>query len=140
MNFKNVGEIIKFVRTTNKLSREEFGELFNKHRNWVYLKETNKSKIYITDLILIAKKFNIDILFKSDIYEIKLYLMDHTPNNLLRFIRESTSKTQKEFAKDIGKTNDWSYTNEAGTSNYYANDLFELANINKFDIEVLSKK
>lgn len=105
----------------------------------MYLKETNKSKIYISDFIEILKLFNYDILFKSDKYQIKLYLLDHSSANILRFMRETTGKTQKEFSNSINKTNDWSYTNEAGITNYYASDLFKLAIIHNFEIILIEK-
>lgn len=130
----SVGTVITHIRNSNHKTRENFGQMINRHRNWVYLKERNKSKIYISDFAKILKLFNYDILFKSEKYQIKLYLLDHSSANILRFMREATGKTQKEFSNSISKTNDWSYTNEAGINNYYANDLFELAKIHDFEI------
>lgn len=34
--------------------------------------------------------------------------------DILRFIRENTNSTQKEFAKNIDKSRDWQASNEIG--------------------------
>ena len=37
---------------------------------------------------------------------------DYEPSELLRFIRQATNLTQKEFAKSINKSKDWCQSNE----------------------------
>lgn len=65
---------------------------------------------------------------------------DYEPGEVLRFIRQSTGKTQKEFGKDIKKSKDWVQSNELGRSDYKFKDLLELAKINKIEIRVSSKE
>ena len=38
----------------------------------------------------------------------------YTGKDILRFIRENTNSTQKEFAKNIDKSRDWQASNEIG--------------------------
>lgn len=56
-------------------------------------------------------------------------------NEILKFIRQNTNLTQKEFAGKINKSEDWEYSNEAGRSRYYFSDLLEIAN--KYDLEII---
>ena len=58
-------------------------------------------------------------------------------NEVLKFIRQNTNLTQKEFAKRINKSEDWQYSNESGRSRYFFNDIIEIAN--KYDLEILIK-
>ena len=58
-------------------------------------------------------------------------------NEILKFIRQNTNLTQKEFAKSINKSEDWQYSNESGRSRYFFSDILEIAN--KYDLEIIIK-
>lgn len=58
------------------------------------------------------------------------------PKDLIKFIREYTGKTQKDFAEDINKSKDWEQSNELGRSNYYFKDLLDICKKNNLDIIV----
>lgn len=64
---------------------------------------------------------------------------NYSPKDILKFIRQSTDLTQKEFAKMINKSEDWCQSNELGRSNYYFKDLLELANKNNIEIYIVKK-
>lgn len=64
---------------------------------------------------------------------------DYKPNEILKFIRESTNKTQGEFAKSINKSKDWQQSNELGRTNYLFKDLLELCNKNNIEILFVEK-
>lgn len=63
---------------------------------------------------------------------------DYKANEVLRFIRQNTNKTQKDFAKSINKSEDWEYSNECGRSRYYFNDLIDIAN--KYNLDIIIKE
>lgn len=65
---------------------------------------------------------------------------DYEPNEILKFIRQSTGKTQKEFGQDISKSKDWVQSNEIGRSDYKFKDLLELAKKNDIEIHIISTK
>ena len=58
-------------------------------------------------------------------------------NEVLKFIRQNTNLTQKEFAKKINKSEGWQYSNESGRSRYFFNDIIEIANT--YDLEIIIK-
>ena len=58
-------------------------------------------------------------------------------NEILKFIRQNTNLTQKEFAKRINKSEDWQYSNEAGRSRYFFNDIIDIAN--KYNLVIIIK-
>ena len=58
-------------------------------------------------------------------------------NEILKFIRQNTNLTQKEFAKRINKSEDWQYSNESGRSRYFFNDIIDIANT--YDLEIIIK-
>jgi len=62
---------------------------------------------------------------------------EYKPNEILKFIRQYTNLTQKEFAKSIDKSVDWQQSNELGRSNYYFKDLIAIAK--KYDLEIIIK-
>lgn len=64
---------------------------------------------------------------------------DYKSNEILKFIRQSTDKTQKEFGFDIGKSKDWVQSNELGRSDFKFKDLMRLAEKNNVDIIIVSK-
>ena len=68
----------------------------------------------------------IDIIQMVKIMEIKAN--KYKANEILKFIRQNTNLTQKEFAKGVNKSEDWEYSNEAGRSRYYFSDLIEICN------------
>ncbi len=77
----------------------------------------------------------IDIIQMVKIMEIKAN--KYKANEILKFIRQNTNLTQKEFAKGVNKSEDWEYSNEAGRSRYYFSDLIEICN--KYDLEIIIK-
>ncbi len=60
------------------------------------------------------------------------------PNEVLKFIRQSTGKTQKEFADSIHKSKDWQFSNENGRTNFYFKDLLDIAKL--YNLEIIIKK
>lgn len=56
---------------------------------------------------------------------------------ILKFIRENTNLTQKEFAENINKTRDWQASNEIGRCRYSVDDLIKIAN--KYNLEIIIK-
>lgn len=62
---------------------------------------------------------------------------NYKANEILRFIRQNTNLTQKDFAKTINKSEDWEYSNECGRSRYYFSDLLDIAD--KHDLEIIIK-
>lgn len=63
---------------------------------------------------------------------------DYKPNEILKFIRQSTGKTQKEFSQSINKSKDWQYSNENGRTTYYFKDLIDIAN--KYKLKIIIKE
>ena len=63
----------------------------------------------------------------------------HEQNEILRFMREATNLSQKEFADSIGKSKDWVRKNEYGINNYYFKDLIRIAKIHGFKITITKK-
>ncbi len=64
---------------------------------------------------------------------------NYKPNEILRFMREATNMTQKDFAKRINKSKDWQQSNEYGRTNYYFKDLLNIANEYNFEIKIIKK-
>ena len=67
----------------------------------------------------------------------KIKANNYKANEILRFIRQNTNLTQKDFAKTINKSEDWEYSNECGRSRYYFSDLLDI--IDKHDLEIIIK-
>ena len=67
----------------------------------------------------------------------KIKANNYKANEILRFIRQNTNLTQKNFAKTINKSEDWEYSNECGRSRYYFSDLLD--KIDKHDLEIIIK-
>lgn len=65
---------------------------------------------------------------------------DYEANEILKYIRETTNLTQKQFANSIGKSEDWCQSNELGRANYYFKDLLKLADIHNIEIIIKEKK
>lgn len=60
-------------------------------------------------------------------------------NEILKFMREATNLSQKEFGSSINKSKDWVRKNEYGITNYYFKDLIEIAKKHGFKI-IITKK
>ena len=60
--------------------------------------------------------------------------------DILKFIRENSNMTQKEFAKTINKTRDWQASNETGRSRYFIDDLIYIAKIHNLEIIIKDKQ
>ena len=69
----------------------------------------------------------------------KIKANDYSPNEILKFMRQATNLTQKEFAKSINKSADWCQSNELGRSDFYFKDFLELAKIHNFNINIEEK-
>lgn len=59
--------------------------------------------------------------------------------DILKFIRENSNMTQKEFAKTINKTRDWQASNETCRSRYFIDDLIEIAKVHNLEIIIKDK-
>lgn len=66
----------------------------------------------------------------------KINANKYDAKDIIKIVREWTNKTQKEFASDIGKSNEWAKANEAGKTNYYFKDLIEICRKNNIDITI----
>lgn len=64
---------------------------------------------------------------------------DYKPNEIYKFMRQSTNKTHKDFAMDIKKTEQWSNSVETRNLNIKFKDLLELANKNDIEILIIKK-
>lgn len=64
---------------------------------------------------------------------------NYKPNDIMKFMRQSTNLTQEEFAKNIGKSKAWQQSNELGRSNYFFKDLLKIAKIYNFEIIIKRK-
>ena len=69
----------------------------------------------------------------------KIKASEYTPGEVLKFVRQATDLTQKEFAKTINKSEHWCQSNELGRSNYYFKDLLKLAKEHNFEIYIIKK-
>ena len=58
--------------------------------------------------------------------------------DILKFIRENSNMTQKEFGNLVNKSSEWVKANECGKTNYYFKDLLELAK--KCNIEIIIRQ
>lgn len=66
----------------------------------------------------------------------KINVNKYDAKDVIKIVREWTNKTQKEFANDIGKSNEWAKANESGKTNYYFKDLIELCRKNNINITI----
>lgn len=63
---------------------------------------------------------------------------NYKANEILKFIRQSTGKTQEVFSKEIGKSKNWVKNNEQGINRYFFEDLLKIAKI--YGVEIIIKK
>ncbi len=61
---------------------------------------------------------------------------EYSPGEILRFMREATNLSQKEFADSLCKSKDWLRKNEYGITNYYFKDLIMIARKHGFTITI----
>ena len=54
----NLGDFIRYIRMRHNLTQLEFGELFYRSKDYVYLLENNKTVPKIEELKLISKRLN----------------------------------------------------------------------------------
>ena len=62
----------------------------------------------------------------------------YKPSETFKFIRQCSGVTQKELAKQMGKSLYWVKKNEQDVTRYYFEDLLKMANL--FDIEIIIRK
>lgn len=60
---------------------------------------------------------------------------DYEPKDIIKFIRDYTNLTQKEFSKRIGKSYDWVQSVELGRLSYKFDDLVMICKI--FNINII---
>lgn len=65
----------------------------------------------------------------------KFSIKDYEAKDIIRFIREYTGLTQRNFAKKIGKSYDWVQSVELGRLNYKFEDLIMICNL--FDLNIM---
>lgn len=134
--YKTVGDTLRDIRKFVKLTQTEFSIKIGRSRDWYTLKELNNSRIYMKDYLKILRVYNFDVILFSENNGVSLSLREFEEYAIIRFMRESTGLSQTDFANSIGKKRTWQSGNEAGTTHYYANDLFRLANNNGFLIKL----
>lgn len=67
----------------------------------------------------------------------KIKANEYAANEVLKFIRQNTNLTQKEFANKLKKSSAWQQSNELGRANYYFKDLLLIAKT--FDLDIIIK-
>jgi len=88
----------------------------------------------------VSFSINIDSFVKLKLFgdNMKLNANDFSKGEIIKFIREWTSLTQKEFAKKVHKSKRTIEQYEAGTVNYNIQFLQDVAKM--FDIEIIISK
>ncbi len=61
---------------------------------------------------------------------------DYEPKDIIRFIRESTGLTQKEFGKSINKSERTIQDYESGRRRYYTETLHKICKIHDIKITI----
>lgn len=64
----------------------------------------------------------------------KILCNKYETKEIIKFMRDCSEKTQKEFASDLGKMRGWTAKLEGGETNISLKDFLELAKINNIDI------
>ena len=70
----------------------------------------------------------------------KLNASKYETKDIIKIIREWTNKTQKEFGKDINKSNEWVKAIKAGKTNYYFKNLLKLCEENNINTIITKDK
>lgn len=135
-----VGTVLITLRKYYKMSQEEFSRKIGYSRSWISVKEIERDRIYIKDLINILDKCNFDIFIINIKDDRKISIKEYNPGFILKVVREWTDLGTIEFSKSIGKKKSWQSSNELGETNYFANDLFKLAQVHNFEIELVQSK
>lgn len=65
----------------------------------------------------------------------KFSIKDYEPKDIIRFIRDYTNLTQREFAEKINKSYDWVQSVELGRLSYKFEDLVMICQI--FDLNII---
>ena len=60
--------------------------------------------------------------------------------DILKFIRQNSNMTQKEFADTINKTRDWQASNETARSRHFIDALIYIAKIHNLEIIIKDKQ
>jgi len=134
-----IGTILKNIRNHYKMTQQEFSNKINFTRSWLSKKETEIERIYIKDFIKILEKCNFDLFIINVKDNRKISIKEYDPGFILKVVREWTDLGIVEFSETIGKKKSWQSSNELGLTDYYANDLFELAKVNGFELELIFK-
>ena len=123
INFNNYepNEIIRFIREYTGLTQKEFGKSINK---------SERTIIPINIPPAIIKRWQ----------KMVINFNNYEPNEVMRFIREYTGLTQKEFGKSIGKSERTIQDYEAGYRRYSVDTLKNICNIYNIDITITNKK
>lgn len=69
----------------------------------------------------------------------KVTLNKYEPKDVIRFIRESTGLTQKEFGKSINKSQRTIQAYEAGKRRYYTDTLKLICKVHNVEITIERK-
>ena len=139
INDFKVGTTIKTLRKFFNMTQEEFSKKVEVPRSWLSKKEVERDRIYIKDLIDIINKCNADLYIINIKDDRKISIKEYNPGFILKVMREWTLLNMTDFANTIGRKTSWQSENESGNINYYANDLFELAKVNGFELELIFK-
>lgn len=70
----------------------------------------------------------------------KFSIKDYDAKDIIRFIREYTGLTQKQFAQKINKSYDWVQSTELGRLNYKFEDLIAICNLFNLNITIEAVK
>ena len=71
---------------------------------------------------------------------VKINFNNFEPNEVIRFIREATGLTQKEFGKSIGKKERTIQDYESGRRRYYTTTLKQICKVHKINIIITDNK
>ena len=66
----------------------------------------------------------------------KIILDEYEPKEIIKFIRQSTGLTQKQFGKKIGKSSDTIQSYELGRNKMSLNQFIEIAKIFNIKIQI----
>lgn len=133
--------ILRFcIHLSYSISFTDFSLLIYNDNTFIQIAHTIYKfvKAIINSLFEILKKYDVNIENEKDFIIMEFKANDYNPNETLRFIRQSTGKTQDAFSKEIKKSKGWVKNNEQGISRYYFEDLLKIAQM--YDIDIIIKK